>query len=91
MNPLVTCQLCLLALHQWYSLILTQCYTGSCAAHRHTDSFITAQVHEATRKLSFVPSSPEEFADLLAFLEKLESSRHSMDEACDHVRTAVRH
>lgn len=45
-----------------------------------------AQVHEATQKLTFVPSSPEEFADLLAFLDKLEANRHSMDDACDHVR-----
>lgn len=49
----------------------------------------SVQVHEATRKLLFVPTSPEEFADLLAFLEKLESNRHSMDEASDHVNITL--
>ena len=67
-------QRCLDLIHQLLPQLASEVY----------QAFI-AEVHEATRKLSFVPTSPEEFADLLAFLEKLELSRHSTDEAYDHV------
>ena len=43
------------------------------------------QVHEAASKLTATPASPEEFADLLSFLEKLERRRRGLDEAYDHV------
>ena len=46
------------------------------------------QVHEATSCLTAVPASPEDFADLLGFLEKLEERRHGLDNAYDHVRRA---
>lgn len=69
-------QRCLGLIHQLLPQLASEVY----------QAFI-AEVHEATRKLTFVPTSPEEFADLLGFLEKSEHSRHSRDEACDHVRT----
>lgn len=71
-------QRCLELIHQLMPQLASEVY----------QAFI-AEVHEATRKLTFVPTSPEEFADLLGFLEKLEHSRHSMDEACDHVSIGV--
>ena len=46
------------------------------------------QVHDATSKLSTSPASPEDFADLLDFLEKLEQRRHGLDETYDHVGLA---
>ena len=70
-------QRCLELIHQLLPQLASEVY----------QAFI-AEVHEATRKLTFVPTSPEEFADLLGFLDKLEHSRHSMDEACDHVSIA---
>ena len=43
------------------------------------------QVHDATSKLTAIPSSPEDFAELLGFLQKLEERRHGLDETYDHV------
>lgn len=45
------------------------------------------QVHSATSKLATAPASPEDFADLLDFMEKLEQRRHGLDETYDHVCT----
>jgi len=42
-------------------------------------------VHDATSKLTAIPSSPEDFAELLGFLQKLEERRHGLDETYDHV------
>ena len=44
------------------------------------------QVHNATSKLATAPASPEDFADLLHFMEKLEQRRHGLDDTYDHVR-----
>ncbi len=43
------------------------------------------QVHDATSKVTAIPSSPEDFAELLGFLQKLEERRHGLDETYDHV------
>lgn len=43
------------------------------------------QVHGATSKLATAPASPEDFADLLDFMEKLEQRRHGLDDTYDHV------
>lgn len=43
------------------------------------------QVHEATSKLATAPASPEDFAGLLDFMEKLEQQRHRLDDTYDHV------
>ena len=47
---------------------------------------MTLQVHHATSKLTSAPQSPEEFADLLDFMEQLERRRHGLDDTYDHVR-----
>lgn len=43
------------------------------------------QVHHATSKLASAPQSPEDFADLLDFMEQLEQRRHGLDDTYDHV------
>ncbi|KAL3130872.1 hypothetical protein ABBQ38_000201 [Trebouxia sp. C0009 RCD-2024] len=45
-----------------------------------------AQVHHATSKLAAAPQSPEDFADLLDFMEQLEQRRHGLDDTYDHVQ-----
>ena len=45
----------------------------------------TLQVHNTTSKLATTPASPEDFADLLDFMEKLEQRRHGLDDTYDHV------
>ena len=47
------------------------------------------QVHHSTSKLTATPASPEDFADLLSFLGKLELRRHGLDEIYDHVSFAT--
>ena len=47
------------------------------------------QVHDATSKLTATPSSPEDFAELLGFLQKLEERRRGLDETYDHVGAPV--